>query len=230
VSSGAGVEDYAVASRINQLLTEMFNLLYSALGPQNWWPAETELEMMVGAILTQNTNWNNVERAIENLRKRDLLSAAALRDIPVSVLAECIRPAGYYNIKAKRLKNLIDFIEAEHHGDISALFSGETEVLQAELLSVRGIGRETADSIVLYGAQRPLFVIDAYTYRILARHGMIQDEAGYDDLQSFFMDNLPHDVGLFKEFHALLVKTGKLYCKKRPLCLPCPLNTFSRIS
>jgi endonuclease-3 related protein len=208
----------------------MFNLLCSALGPQNWWPAETELEMMVGAILTQNTNWNNVEKAIENLRKRDLLSVAALRDIPISVLAEYIRPTGYYNIKAKRLKNLIHFIEAEHSGDIDAFLSMDTEVLQAELLSVRGIGRETADSIVLYGAGRPLFVVDAYTYRILARHGIIEEEAGYDDLQSLFMDNLPHDVGLFKEFHALLVKTGKLYCRKKPLCLPCPLNTFTGIS
>lgn len=219
-----------MASRISQVLTEMFNLLYSTLGAQNWWPADTELEMMAGAILTQNTSWNNVEKAIENLRKRDLLYVAALRDIPISLLAEYIRPTGYYNIKAKRLKNLIEFIDTEYHGDINAFFSCDTEVLQGQLLSVRGIGRETADSIVLYGAGRPLFVIDAYTYRILMRHGIIQDEAGYDDLQSLFMDNLPHEVGLFKEFHALLVKTGKLYCRKKPLCSPCPLDTFNRIS
>ena len=207
----------------------MFNLLYSAHGPQNWWPADTELEMMAGAILTQNTNWNNVEKAIENLRKGDLLSIAGLRDIPISVLAEYIRPAGYYNIKARRLKNLIDRIDAMHDGDINTFLSLDTDTLRAELLSIRGIGRETADSIVLYGAGRPLFVIDTYTYRILARHGIIHEEAGYDELQSLFMDNLPHDVELFKEFHALIVKTGKVYCRKKPLCPTCPLDTFSRV-
>jgi endonuclease III related protein len=220
---------YVAAGRINQVLKEIFEVLYSAFGAQNWWPAETELEMMVGAILTQNTNWNNVEKAVDNLRKRDLLSVAGLRDIPISLLAEYIRPAGYYNIKARRLKNLIGLIEAEHGGDIDGFFSLDTDTLRAELLSVRGIGRETADSIVLYGAGRPLFVIDAYTYRILARHGIIQEEAGYDEIQSLFMDNLPHDVELFKEFHALIVKTGKLYCRKKPLCTTCPLTTFSRV-
>jgi endonuclease-3 related protein len=218
-----------VAGRITQVLEEMFDILYSALGPQNWWPAETGLEMMVGAILTQNTSWSNVEKAIENLRKRDLLSVAGLRDIPVSVLAEYIRSAGYYNIKAKRLKNLIGFIEAAHGGDINAFFSLDADALRGELLSVRGIGRETADSIVLYGAGMPLFVIDTYTYRILVRHGIIQEEAGYDEIQSLFMDNLPHDVQFFKEFHALIVKTGKLYCKKKPLCTTCPLASFSRV-
>jgi endonuclease-3 related protein len=227
VKGGDG--DHAVAGRINQVLREMFDTLYAALGAQNWWPAETELEMMVGAILTQNTNWNNVEKAIENLRNRDLLSVAGLRDIPISLLAEHIRPAGYYNIKAGRLKNLIGLIETEHGGDINAFLSLDADTLRAELLSVRGIGRETADSIILYGAGKPLFVIDTYTYRILARHGIIQEEAGYDELQSLFMDNLPHDVELFKEFHALIVKTGKLYCRKRPLCPPCPLNTMSRV-
>jgi len=218
-----------VASRINQVLKEMFDILYAAFGAQNWWPAETELEMMVGAILTQNTNWNNVEKAIENLRMRDLLSVAGLRDIPISLLAEYIRPAGYYNMKARRLKNLLGLIEEEHGGDIDAFFSLDADTLRAELLSVRGIGRETADSIVLYGAGKPLFVVDTYTYRIFARHGIIQEEAGYDELQSLFMDNLPHDVELFKEFHALIVRTGKLYCKKKPLCPPCPLNTISRV-
>jgi endonuclease-3 related protein len=218
-----------VASRINQVLKEMFNILYAALGAQNWWPAETELEMMVGAILTQNTNWNNVEKAIENLGNRDLLSVAGLRDIPISLLAEYIRPAGYYNIKARRLKNLIGLIEAEHSCDINAFLSLDTDTLRAELLSVRGIGRETADSIILYGAGKPLFVVDAYTYRILVRHGIIQEEAGYDEIQSLFMDNLPHDVEFFKEFHALIVRAGKLYCRKKPLCPPCPLNTMSRV-
>jgi endonuclease-3 related protein len=215
-----------VISRTNQVLMEMYHILYSALGPQNWWPAETELEMMVGAVLTQNTNWNNVEKAIENLKEKGLLSVPRLRDIPDTVLAECIRPAGYFNIKTKRLKNLITHIEANYDGDIHALFSIDTDAIRGELLSVKGIGLETADSIILYGAGRPLFVVDTYTHRILTRHGIIQEEAGYDELQSFFMDNLPGDVELFKEFHALIVKTGKVYCRKNPLCTRCPLEHF----
>jgi endonuclease III related protein len=207
----------------------MFDTLYSALGPQNWWPAETKLEMMVGAILTQNTSWSNVEKAIENLRNKDLLSVAGLRDIPISLLAEYIRPAGYYNIKAGRLKNLINLIGIEYGSDINAFLSRDAHTLRSELLSVKGIGRETADSMVLYGAGLPLFVVDAYTYRILVRHGIIQEEAGYDEIQSLFMDNLHHDVELFKDFHALIVKTGKLYCKKNPLCAECPLASFSRV-
>jgi endonuclease-3 related protein len=228
-SEYGGAEDSVAVSRINQVLMEMFNLLYAALGAQSWWPADTELEMMVGAILTQNTNWNNVEKAIENLRKGDLLSIAGLRDIPVSLLAEYIRPAGYFNVKAKRLKNLIGLIAAESDGDINAFLSVDTDALRAKLVAVQGIGSETADSILLYGAGRPLFVIDTYTYRILVRHGIIQEEAGYDELQALFMDNLPHDVDLFKEFHALIVKTGKLYCRKKPLCSTCPLDTFNRV-
>ncbi len=207
---------------------EIYNLLFSAFGPQNWWPADTELEMMVGAILTQNTSWNNVEKAILNLKEEDLLSIKGLSQIPESIIAEYIRPAGYYNLKVKRLKNLIKFIENRYNGDINKLFSLDTETIRKELLSVKGIGMETADSIVLYGAGRPLFVVDTYTHRILIRHGLIEEEAGYNDLQMFFMDNLSHDVELFKEFHALIVKVGKDFCRRKPLCANCPLENLNR--
>jgi len=211
----------------NQALMEMYNLLYTALGPQNWWPAETELEMMAGAILTQNTNWSNVEKAIENLKAKDLLSVRELVDIPFLHLAEQIKPAGYYNIKAKRLKNLITFIQDKYNGDIRTLFSLDIQILRQELMSVRGVGMETADSIILYGAGKPIFVVDTYTYRILNRHGIIKEEADYNELQSLFMNHLPHDAGLFKEFHALIVKTGKEFCRKKPLCPLCPLDSFN---
>jgi endonuclease-3 related protein len=211
-----------------ETLMTIYNLLFTAYGPQNWWPAESQFEMMIGAILTQNTSWKNVEKAIQNLKRRDLLSVEALSDISVPTLAEHIRPAGYFNIKAKRLKNLIVFIQEKYDGDLNRLFSGDTETIRMELLSVRGIGLETADSMLLYGAGRALFVVDTYTHRILSRHNLIGDEAGYYDLQMLFMDNLPHEVELFKEFHALIVKTGKDYCRKKPLCPDCPLEQVNR--
>jgi endonuclease-3 related protein len=217
-----------VTTATGKTLMEIYNLLFSAFGPQNWWPAETELEMMVGAVLTQNTSWNNVEKAIENLKERDLLSVRKLSQIATSALAECIRPAGYYNVKARRLKNLIKLIKDKYSGKTEGFFSFDTDTIRKELLSVKGIGMETADSIVLYGAGRPLFVIDAYTHRILTRHELIDEEAGYYDLQGFFMDNLPLDVELFKEFHALIVKTGKDFCRREPLCSSCPLNMLRR--
>jgi len=208
---------------------EIYNLLLSSFGPQNWWPAETELEMMVGAILTQNTSWNNVEKAILNLKEKSLLSIQKLSRIPAPILAEYIRPAGYYNLKVRRLKNLINFIVDRYNGDISNLFSRDTKAIREELLTVKGIGLETADSIVLYGAGRPIFVVDTYTHRILTRHGLLEEEAGYNDLQSFFMDNLSHDVELFKEFHALIVKTGKDFCRRKPLCPKCPLDSLHKV-
>lgn len=215
-------------TRTNQILIEIYNLLFSSFGPQNWWPAETELEMMVGAILTQNTSWNNVEKALLNLKEKSLLSIQKLSQIPASTLAEYIRPAGYYNLKVKRLKNLINCLVHRYNGDINNLFSLDTETIREELLTVKGIGLETADSIVLYGAERPIFVVDTYTHRIVTRHGLIE-EAGYHDVQSLFMDNLSHDVELFKEFHALIVKTGKDFCRREPRCPECPLNQLHRV-
>ena len=210
-----------------QKLTVMFRLLLNHYGPRHWWPAETKLEMMVGAVLTQNTNWKNVEKAIENLKKKRLISVKELYSIDLSVLAQEIRPAGYYNIKTNRLKNLINFIVDHYDGDVDILLSDEVHTLRHGLLSVNGIGPETADSIVLYAANHPVFVIDAYTHRILYRHNMIDDQATYQDMQELFMDNLPDDSSLFNEFHALIVETGKDYCRKKPLCGECPLNALS---
>ena len=207
----------------------MFNRLLNHFGPQNWWPAETALEVMVGAVLTQNTNWKNVEKAIKNLKKRGLLSLDALHSLRVTELAQEIRPAGYFNIKAGRLKNLIDFITDRYHGDLSLFLEDKTETLREGLLSVKGIGPETADSILLYAAGRPVFVIDAYTYRILCRHGMTEEQTTYIELQNFFEDHLPEDPALFNEFHALIVQTGKDYCRKRPLCDLCPLEQWEAI-
>jgi endonuclease-3 related protein len=209
---------------------EMFESLLDHFGPQRWWPAETELEMMVGAVLTQNTNWKNVENALNNLKKSKLLSLNKLSTMSISVVAEAIRPAGYFNIKAKRLKNLMDFIVEHYQTDLSMFLKEETRILREGLLSVKGIGPETADSILLYAARRPVFVVDAYTHRILKRHGMTDEQASYHELQALFMDHLPDDSALFNEFHALLVKTGKEYCRRKPLCHLCPLEKWGPIS
>jgi endonuclease-3 related protein len=207
----------------------MYDLLLTHFGPQNWWPGDTEFEVMVGAVLTQNTNWKNVEKAIENLKKHDLLSLERIRGTPLHELADRIRPAGYFNIKAQRLKNLIDFIVLRYDSDLGLFLGDRTEPLREGLLSVKGIGPETADSIILYAAGRPIFVIDAYTYRILRRHGEIDGPVTYDELQALFMDHLPENSELFNEFHALIVRAGKEFCRKKPLCNPCPLNRWGRI-
>ncbi|MBW1996557.1 MAG: endonuclease III domain-containing protein [Deltaproteobacteria bacterium] len=205
----------------------MYNLMLAHFGPQHWWPGETEIEIIVGAILTQNTNWKNVEKAIKRLKEKNLLSIKALHSLGTQDLAEVIRPAGYYNVKAKRLKNLIRFIVGRYRGDLHALLNEDTEKLRQGLLSVGGVGEETADSILLYAAARPVFVIDAYTFRILSRHGMVAEQSSYSELQSFFMDHLPEDRELYGEFHALIVRTGKEFCLSRaPRCQVCPLKEW----
>ena len=209
-----------------QRLMEMFTLLSNHFGPQNWWPAETELEMMVGAVLTQNTNWKNVEKAIENLKSKRMLSLKGLCSLSAAEIAHEIRPAGYFNVKAKRLKNLINFIAESYQADLTLFFEDKTQSLRQGLLSVKGIGPETADSILLYAARRPVFVIDAYTHRILCRHNMSEEQTTYDELQALFMDHLPEDPALFNEFHALIVQVGKAYCRKNPLCNRCPLEEW----
>jgi len=202
----------------------MHDRLLSYFGPQDWWPAQSKFEVIIGAVLTQNTNWKNVERAIECLRRDRLLSLSVLHTISQPELAEKIRPAGYFNIKANRLKNLINFIYDVYGGDLENLLQDETPHLREGLLSVKGIGPETADSILLYAAERPIFVIDAYTHRILTRHQMCDETTDYYALQDLFTTHLPEDVKLFNEFHALIVQTGKNFCKKKPFCEKCPLN------
>lgn len=204
-------------------LHEIYRRLASAFGPQHWWPATTALEVMVGAVLTQNTAWKNVERAIANLRDAGVLQPQQLHQMPVHELAELIRPAGYFRVKSKRLKNLMALLVTRYDGCIETMFSLDQYQLREQLLSVNGVGPETADSIVLYAAQMPSFVVDTYTARVLKRHGWIEPEAGYDEIKDFFESRLEADVALFNEYHALLVRVGNQYCRKNAKCEQCPL-------
>lgn len=206
-------------------LLEMYERLYAHFGSRDWWPADSPFEIMVGAILTQNTNWHNVERAIDNLKRAGFLSLPAMSELPQDLLAEYIRPAGYYNIKAGRLRNFLGFINKQWDGDLDLLLQQPAATLREQLLSIKGIGPETADSMVLYAAEQPIFVVDAYTHRILIRHDIIDESFGYQEIQDLFMDNLEEDAGLFNEYHALIVQVGKEYCKKsKPGCNHCPLS------
>ena len=202
----------------------MYNLLYNHFGPQGWWPAETPFEVMVGAILTQNTAWTNVEKCIKNLKEKGFLSPKKLYNLPTDKLSELIRPSGYFKIKAQRLKEFIRFIFKEYKGDIDKMLKEDGLILREKLLRIKGIGEETADSILLYATNKPFFVVDTYTKRICSRHGLIDGDVSYKDLQRLFTENLDLDIYLYKEFHALIVKTGKLFCKKEPECKDCPLK------
>ncbi len=209
---------------ISKQLTEIYQLLFGSFGPQHWWPGQTRFEIVVGAILTQNTNWANVEKAIANLKSAHLLTPEKLHNIDVSKLAELIRPAGYYNIKAKRLKNFLTWLFNDYAGRLANLENLGTDRFRAELLTVKGIGRETADSILLYAFDREIFVVDAYTARIAARHKLIEPGAGYEQLRELFQANLPQDYRLFNEYHALLVRLGKEFCRPKAGCADCPLE------
>ena len=212
-----------VSTREN--LETLYRRMFDRFGPQDWWPGETPFEVMVGAVLTQNTSWANVERAIDNLRGAGQLTFAKMAEMPVALLAEYIRPAGYYNLKAARLLNLFAMIRERFDSDIDRMLAAGTGELREALLEVKGIGPETADSILLYAGNHPVFVVDAYTYRILLRHDLIAEEFGYQEIRELFMDNLSPDASLYNEFHALLVCTGKEYCRKsRPRCNDCPLQ------
>lgn len=212
-------------SSVADRLMDIYEALYTFYGPRNWWPADSAFEVLVGAVLTQNTNWLNVTKAISTLRDRGLLSFAALRDIEHQQLAECIRPSGYYNLKATRLKNLLNMIEHSYSGSLDGLLQEETQVARQRLLEVKGVGPETADSILLYAGDHPLFVVDAYTHRIFSRHSLLPEECDYQTAQDLFMDNLEPDPQLFNEYHALIVRAAKDFCKKsQPLCEGCPLQ------
>ena len=206
------------------MLKELYDRLLGAFGPQHWWPGDSPFEIMVGAILVQNTSWKNVERAIANLRDAGLLEPCQLFELPVQELQELIRPAGYFRIKAKRLRNLLRLLVEQYAGSTEAMFASDPERLREQLLAVNGIGPETADSILLYAAGVPTFVVDTYTHRVLARHGWIGYEADYDQIKEYFQDGLPDDVSMFNEYHALLVRVGHDYCRKTPKCDTCPLR------
>jgi endonuclease-3 related protein len=207
-------------------LLAIHDALFAAFGPQGWWPAETPFEVMVGAILTQNTNWRNVERAIANLRSARALTPPAMGRLPEEALAELIRPAGYFRVKAVRLRHLLRHIRRRHGGSVSRLLGTPMSGLREELLGVHGIGPETADSILLYAGGHPSFVVDAYTKRVFARHGLVRERAAYAEIQAMFSRALPADARLFNEYHALIVRLGKEFCRPRlPRCAACPLGT-----
>jgi len=210
------------------LFLKIYERLFDNFGPQHWWPGETPFEVMVGAILTQNTNWQNVEKAINNIKKAGLLDPKKLL-VYKKRIPHLIRPSGFYQLKTKRLIEFLKYFVERYAGEIKNFADKDTESLRDELLSIKGIGPETADSILLYALNRPIFVVDAYTKRLLFRHKLIGDDADYYKIQKLFEENLPRDTRLYNEYHALIVRLGKEYCKKNePLCDICPLyNLFN---
>ncbi len=204
-------------------LEQVYKRLFEAFGAQRWWPGETQLEVIVGAVLTQNTAWQNVERAIVNLKTAGVLTVQALHEIQQGRLAELIRPSGYFNVKAKRLKAVVEFLS--NNGGIEGLETAPTVELRRMLLDVNGVGEETADSILLYAFGRPVFVVDAYTKRVFSRLGLLGENTSYSGVQAFFETRLPANPTLYNEYHALIVRLGKDFCKKtRPQCGKCPIK------
>jgi endonuclease-3 related protein len=211
---------------MNPPINDAYNALLERYGKQHWWPAETRFEMMLGAILTQNTAWTNVEKALSNLRKAHALNFQSLEIATRKDVAEWIRPAGYFNQKSGYIKGMINIIRDRFDGSLDALFSLETSTFRKELLSWKGVGLETADSILLYAAKRPIFVVDTYTKRICTRHGWTDEKATYNEVAKLFTDNLPLDAQLFNEYHALIVRVCKDHCNTKPKCKGCPLEPF----
>lgn len=204
----------------------LFDKLLAAYGPQRWWPGDTPFEIMLGAVLTQNTSWKNVEKALTNLRDRDLLDPIKLNELPREEMEELLKPAGYFRLKTARVKNLLALLCGKYGGSLEEMFSGSLSSLREELLNLNGIGPETADAILLYAGGFPTFVVDLYTHRVLKRHGWIEPEADYEMVQDFFHSSLERDAPQFNEFHALFVKVGKEHCGKTPKCSGCPLESL----
>jgi endonuclease-3 related protein len=208
-------------------LDEYFNSLFTALGPQHWWPGKTPFEVIIGAILTQNTSWKNVELALANLRAADVFTPAKVEMVNLRRLQSLIRPAGYFRQKARALKAFVRFLRSEHRGSLKRMFATPTISLREKLLNVWGIGPETADAILLYAGQHPVFVVDAYTKRIMARHGWVGEKAKYEDVRWMFERQSLGNVEHFKEFHGLIVLVGKKWCRKSvALCEECPLGRY----
>lgn len=221
-------------ARRRDILEAMYAAMLGHFGPSGWWPAQTPFEVALGAILTQNTAWTNVDKALERLNAATGLIPDNVAALPVPELEEYIRPAGFFRQKSKKIHNFLAVLDrfgglgnGEADAAMSCFNQFTTDELRATLLSVSGIGPETADCILLYAQGRPYFVVDAYTRRMFHRHGLVGEDAGYDELQEFFMDALDHDSALFNEYHALIVRTGKDFCRKaKPLCGSCPLGSF----
>jgi endonuclease III related protein len=226
--SGRGRQSLAIpAPESLPTLPQYYDALFRAHGEQHWWPGRTPFEVIVGAILVQNTNWVNAARAIANLRQAKLLAPSALEMVSQHRLARLVRSSGYFRQKARKLKAFVKFLRKEHRGSLSAMFRTPTPKLREQLLSVHGIGPETADSVLLYAGNHPVFVVDAYTRRILQRHGLAHGKESYEEIRRLFEKSLPNDPQLFNEFHALIVHTGKNYCRSRaPRCSQCALRPF----
>jgi len=215
---------------LSQALIDIYRRLFDRFGPQHWWPAEEPFEVIAGAILTQSAAWGNVEKAIANLKAAGALPPGKLRRLSLSRLARLVHPCGYYNAKALKLKSFAFWLGNHYGDDLDRLFASDTDGLRQQLLAVHGIGQETADSILLYAADKPVFVVDAYTRRIFSRIGLTPAKDSYAGYQAFFMDNLPADVKLFNEYHALLVRLGKEVCRRRPICSQCCLGDMCQLA
>jgi endonuclease-3 related protein len=227
ISDAKWMDTVSARGKSRPILYEYFKILFESYGPQKWWPGRTRFEIIVGAILTQNTSWINVERAIGALRRENMLNPAAIGRTKTDTLAQLIRSSGYFRQKARKLKEFVSFLGSQHSGSLSRLCSVPTPELREQLLAVHGIGPETADSILLYAGKHPVFVVDAYTRRILERHEIVPKKTTYEDIRGLFEKSLPRDVALFNEFHALIVHVGKHFCRpKAPNCSACPLNSF----
>jgi len=225
--NGSVLTAEVAGSNIGPLLMRYFTAMSQNLGPMNWWPARTPFEVIVGAILTQNTSWGNVERAIANLRSAQMLTPSAISAARMARLAALVRPSGYFRQKAKKLKAFVRFLQREYGGSLKRMFDTPTEVLREKLLSVHGIGPETADSILLYAGEHAVFVVDTYTHRIFGRHGITNGKPEYENVRALVEAALPRDSQLFNEFHALVVNTAKNWCrKKEPRCAECPLGSL----
>lgn len=205
-------------------IIDFYHKLYDSYGSRNWWPADEPFEVIIGAILTQNTAWKNVEKAIGNLKRGNLLSPEGLSDLPENELAALIRPSGYYNQKAKKIKAFLDYYKRFYNNDLTRMSDKPLEALREELLDIFGIGEETADCILLYALEKPSFVIDAYTKRIFSRIGWCDEKISYTELKSMIEQNIPVDIKIYNEFHALIVYHGKEYCRKIPACDLCAVN------
>src|SRR5229473_8038370 len=225
--NSCAVTDVGAISTARPTLMRYFAAMSLALGPMHWWPARTPFEVIVGTILTQNTSWANVERAIANLRSAQMLTPSAISVARMSRLATLVRPSGYFRQKAKKLKAFVRFLQRGYGGSLKRMFDTPTAILRERLLSVHGIGPETADSILLYAGEHPVFVVDAYTHRIFGRHGITNGKADYENVRALVEAALPRDSQLFNEFHALVVNTAKNWCrKKEPRCAECPLGSL----
>jgi endonuclease III related protein len=212
---------------MNNLLP-IYKVLVSAHGNQNWWPADTPFEVIIGAILTQSVSWTNVEKCIKNLHDEGLVNQDELHKKEVDEIASLIKSSRFYNEKAKKIKNFLDFLFDRYEGNLSIMSMEELPILRELLLNIKGLGQETVDSILLYACNKPVFVVDAYTKRIFSRYGLVNENASYRDIQRFFMENLPQDIELFNDYHAQIVYLGKNICKTQPECKRCPIKKINK--